>query len=1272
MTRQRNYTAQYVLNSPQGGHIALLKIGQSEGNAQSRLDAAKKGAPYGLLGYHVDDKITAQLESLYDTDIQIHDKLDKLTLHKRLSQVKMALGWNKEWSGGLTLTENRVFCDDQGPIIFETKQEAEIASERLKQECFNELLGTENNTSRIRLSDGTGIRKSIYEEVSRKLPNITLDKDVVFGLVRRLHLDAGTGSGKSCTALRSIIDTAKRKESPMTTLWMTSIPKEIDQIQIDVLKFEELYDQFVIVTKEGRGFRITDPISDAYSYVAKSLQDSSKEQFVQYIRNALGRGKNVLCAISIHSAKSESKGWDKALELIHTVQPLEFIISDESENAQQTDTHISWVQSLRKKDIFPNEAIYLTMSATDTIRSMSTKPENLVSFSSEEYREDFVKEGIMPPIRLVVPEQMMKAEMKEVLGDQFDNQSWTQDLTLLPSELLQGFIHFLTSNSRMTKKNKFGQPERFDSVITQDHGGLNFIAYVTKIAEANYILKCHLSPGKNVRKEAGFKIVETNDKVLISLAGTTGIKNRNSKIERFLHIYEKKVVLFISCGAIGRGSNIHNLDAEIFLKGGKSWIEYKQRSGRLDRMRTKGHLRFGEPKMIIFPFMAQAMYVIVQTAISHALKVKKLNPSDGRSLTQIAKDSIGNQYLQGVTHTATGNLLNQELRIIVEKLVEHVRYTERIVERPQKLDKSMFGASQLQSLAELPGLKINNSSTKLEERSIDGATDGTDLDLVKKSRNSSKTLQKEEKLIQAAEKLLADAKRELLVRCLYSEIFEGDRAIGAVTSIDGLEIHLNDVNSWPEDHVDISLSSAETKSVLYKYPKQIICVLRAWEQASSEEVSEFFDCISNEDVIRNSRLPKSTGTHYETDQRLSAEILKQFDSNKFEDIACGSGNNLVSAFNMFKERGFDTVGSLSMVSGNDTCPVSILEARMRLYFATGVDTDEVRRIVKKQIQRYNTISTKKRRSNNMYNILTNPPYNGPKKGHPLAPKFMNQALDDVNAGIVSMIVPIRWQSDGSKIERKGKLYKGLRAKLWNRGTTVVKTDVSAYFPNVGESIGYFVSIPSDTRKWIIDGIEYTIENPFELLKSPTMKTWEGVRDKILESDYPRIPLSSHQKFFPTRKKEDLNTAGKGIRTFYSRINWKAGRTHCIPTEIPPDYTAWKVIFNRAAWSRNQPLAEYCFEAEYITSHSWSRHYTTPGGEQEAKNMVSYIRDSKLFRYMLSHRPKECADPYQNTWTTAPDLFLPLLPLDKPYTDTELYEIFNITETEQAEIEKWTK
>ena len=303
-------------------------------------------------------------------------------------------------------------------------------------------------------------------------------------------------------------------------------------------------------------------------------------------------------------------------------------------------------------------------------------------------------------------------------------------------------------------------------------------------------------------------------------------------------------------------------------------------------------------------------------------------------------------------------------------------------------------------------------------------------------------------------------------------------------------------------------------------------------------------------------------------------------------------------------------------------------------------------------------------------VIGNPPYNGPTKGSAkLAPKFMNQFLDDPDAGIVSMIVPIHWQSGAVNVEKKGMSYKGIRQKFWNRGITIVKTDISTFFPNIGESICYFVSIPSETKKWIIDGVEYTIENPFELLKSNTRRTWEGVRDKILNAPFPRIPFTSHKKFFPSQKWQDLNTDCEGIRTFYSRKHWNLGRTHCVPTEVPPDYSDPKVLLNVSRWTRDA-VTEYCFASDNISSHSWSRHYTV-NTKKEADNLVSYIRDSKLFRYMLSHRPKECITPFMNSWTNTSGLFLPLLPLNNPYTDSELYELFNITEDEIEEIEKWT-
>lgn len=284
-------------------------------------------------------------------------------------------------------------------------------------------------------------------------------------------------------------------------------------------------------------------------------------------------------------------------------------------------------------------------------------------------------------------------------------------------------------------------------------------------------------------------------------------------------------------------------------------------------------------------------------------------------------------------------------------------------------------------------------------------------------------------------------------------------------------------------------------------------------------------------------------------------------------------------------------------------------------------------------------------------IIANPPYNGKSVNHKkLWPQFIRKAAKYDN---LAFVVPNSW------INTDKKQFADIQTLLWTKGTTYVNYDITdKYFSFIGERICYFINV-SGQSCWEVNSNKI-YSNNLDTFKSKELVIWEKIRDKVIHSSYPKLPIKTNNKI---RTASLLSDDTSLTKIYYSRSQYFGKNRRYADVLRDKDYSSLKIIFNRTAWTGK--LEEYMFVDRDITTGVWAS-YCLVKDEEQSKSIISYF-STKLFQYLMGRRPKDAYAPYMNDWMTNP--VLPLLPT-KIYTDEEVYKLFNLTEEEISEIKKY--
>ena len=281
-------------------------------------------------------------------------------------------------------------------------------------------------------------------------------------------------------------------------------------------------------------------------------------------------------------------------------------------------------------------------------------------------------------------------------------------------------------------------------------------------------------------------------------------------------------------------------------------------------------------------------------------------------------------------------------------------------------------------------------------------------------------------------------------------------------------------------------------------------------------------------------------------------------------------------------------------------------------------------------------------------IIGNPPYNeeltsiGAK---PLYNKFIEYYINKCN--LLSFIVPLRWFAGGKGLDK-------FRNMMINR------TDILyiKHYDDACKIFGNRVDIKGGVNYFLID------KNYNGLCDYNGSKVKFNTYDVILDSKYYGII----NKFINNNKITDLylgryfgiESNDKNLidddKLIKCYVSQQKGFIKYIDNKfVKKEYNFFKVITTRAAFGANSGFGN-TFIGKPTEIHTGSYISFKVSTENEAKSFLSYMK-CKLPNFMLSLR-KISQDISESTCK-----WIPLLPLNKEWTDEEVYKYFKLSEDE---------
>jgi site-specific DNA-methyltransferase (adenine-specific) len=281
-------------------------------------------------------------------------------------------------------------------------------------------------------------------------------------------------------------------------------------------------------------------------------------------------------------------------------------------------------------------------------------------------------------------------------------------------------------------------------------------------------------------------------------------------------------------------------------------------------------------------------------------------------------------------------------------------------------------------------------------------------------------------------------------------------------------------------------------------------------------------------------------------------------------------------------------------------------------------------------------------------IMGNPPYNeeltsvGAK---PLYHKFIEYYINKCN--LLSFIVPSRWFAGGKGLDK-------FREMMINR------TDILyiKHYDDACKIFGNSVNIKGGVNYFLIDkdynGLcDYNGSsvkfNTFDVILD---SKYYGIVNKFL--DYNKITDIYLGRYFGIESNDkNLTDNNKLIKCYVSQ---QKGFIKYIDKKIvKKEYNFYKVITTRAAYGANSGFGN-TFIGTPNEIHTGSYISFKVSNEIEAKSLLSYMK-CKLPNLLLSLR-KSSQDISEATCK-----WIPLVPLNKEWTNDEVYKYFKLTDDE---------
>ena len=282
-------------------------------------------------------------------------------------------------------------------------------------------------------------------------------------------------------------------------------------------------------------------------------------------------------------------------------------------------------------------------------------------------------------------------------------------------------------------------------------------------------------------------------------------------------------------------------------------------------------------------------------------------------------------------------------------------------------------------------------------------------------------------------------------------------------------------------------------------------------------------------------------------------------------------------------------------------------------------------------------------------IIGNPPYNelltsvGAK---PLYNQFIEYYIN--KCGMLSFIVPSRWFAGGKGLDK-------FRSMMINR------TDILyiKHYDDACKIFGNSIDIKGGVNYFLIDKMynglcEYNGSkvkfNNFDIVLD---SKFYGLVNKILKNKITLIELYLGRYFGIESNNKNLTDDVNLIKCYVSQQ--KGFIKYIDKKYIKKEYNFYKVITARASFCANSAFGN-TFIGSSSEIHTGSYISFKVNSKIEAQSLLSYMR-CKLPNLLLSLR-KSSQDISESTCK-----WIPLISLDREWTDTEVYKFFKLSNDE---------
>ena len=282
------------------------------------------------------------------------------------------------------------------------------------------------------------------------------------------------------------------------------------------------------------------------------------------------------------------------------------------------------------------------------------------------------------------------------------------------------------------------------------------------------------------------------------------------------------------------------------------------------------------------------------------------------------------------------------------------------------------------------------------------------------------------------------------------------------------------------------------------------------------------------------------------------------------------------------------------------------------------------------------------------NVIGNPPYNEELKStgaKALYNKFVEYYIEKCN--LLSFVMPSRWFSGGKGLD-------SFRKNMLERTDIVyIKhfDDACEIFGNTVDikgGVNYFLKDTNHKGDCKLNG-SITKLNKYDVFVDGK---FHSLIDKLVKFELlPKLYLGRYFGFESNDKRLKSDKTKDTIKCYVSQQ--KGFEKNIEKKEIKKEYNFWKLITARAAHEHKSGFGN-SFIGKPDEIHTGSYISFKVSNEEEAKSLLSYIK-CRLPNFMLSLR-KNSQDIQEQSIK-----WIPLPPLNKEWTDEEVYKHFKLSE-----------